>query len=175
MIDYQKLKIAHELCNESFDYHFTALFWCGSSIKLYLFENDNLLLTTSNLDDLITKLKELTQPKPKYDIGQTVFWIFNGKSIESAKITALPTEDIDYYMILKNDYHSAWKEDKLFASKEELIQLQIDYWLTMKEFNSTIVPNDTELVGECDHESDGIRYTHVKLHYYKCIKCGEFY
>ncbi len=79
MIDYEKLRLAHQMCHAYYVENDRQI-----SIELnFLTELVEYILyighmeddAFSNIDDLITKLESLIQPKPKYEVGQEVWFI----------------------------------------------------------------------------------------------------
>ena len=80
LIDYQKLKLAHKLSkNLSFiDWYIKDVFGKPDNYIVLAYEDEDGMLHAyefkhDEIDGLITKLSELTAPKPKYGLGQTVF------------------------------------------------------------------------------------------------------
>lgn len=176
----------------------------GKFWKYFLQVNDKRdIFEFYSIDDLITKLEELTQPKPKYKIGDKAWYLS-----DEYEPFLLFIEDIDYdsdvmYMDSNDNW---WHEEQLYPSRESLIDAQIEYWKGMKQ--EQIVPIeemkppfegevkgfrcfDDEAEGkECEHESDG-KYWVRNLgwasferldccpegmeRYKKCKKCGDFY
>lgn len=66
MIDYDKLKEAHELAASSERYHFNVMMGFETYIKFYLFSTDaGVVLETFDIEDLITELKELINLPPE--------------------------------------------------------------------------------------------------------------
>ncbi|MFQ2987905.1 hypothetical protein ACKJL9_06345 [Legionella pneumophila] len=189
MIDYEKLKLAHELANK-----LNVKLWVNIAINAeesYPFvawiNQCNSKHEIHCIDDLITKLKELTRPKPKYEIGQEIWVLVDNEPVKS-----------DIYRIIEKTFEYridpyGWiHEDNIYPSREALIDAQIEYWHSLKE---PVNPEDmrTEFEGEkiifrcfddemevnrCEHESDGISYRasdYGAIAHFKCKKCGEFY
>src|ERR1700735_72186 len=85
MIDYNKLKQAHELgaiLSNTIDYPvFIAVQQEerleGEICVLYTFRAAGDASIYRNIDDLIANLPPLTHPKPKYEVGQEVFYLFH--------------------------------------------------------------------------------------------------
>ena len=126
MINYEKLKECHELCRELGKYYFEVELGldCGL-VELYEKENPDLqfICNTESLDDLLQKLYELTEPEPRYKVGET-WWYLDGESQYLIPKSLLITEDN------QNHYRA---DDEWYPSKAELIQAQIDYWGSLKE------------------------------------------
>lgn len=178
MIDYDKLKQAHELAEKlkgSFrdiriDYclrigcdgtKYSYCYMCNDDFNgmKHEFESDS-------IEELIAKLRGLTEPKQDYKLG---WYLTDSNMIESVKCVAVGDGYAAHYEA-KNLAEAFGK--KLFPTKEVLIEAQIVYW---KSLHDALQHDLVKLkANECQHESDGKVYlTHpVK---YKCIKCGEFY
>lgn len=195
MIDYEKLKIANELCEKTDGYHF----FCDYSNRygvseITLCHKGRYIEDCSDIDDLINKLKELTQPKPKYEVGQEVFWLVSDIIYSGMVVCCKPNANrwkikIDDELIEIDDCH-------LYPSREALIDAQIEYWQSLKE---PVKPEDMhpkfegevkgfrcfddELeVRQCEHESESISSRGIIKSCegdinkpFKCKKCGEFY
>jgi len=195
MIDYEKLELAHELIEKL---HF------GKIVSQYsIHDGEEYILSSpnieshydycfTNLHDLIAKLKELTQPKPKYKVGEEVWLVGNfGKPI-TAKIVGIMGGDVDLAFKDGTCRYGAIKE--LYPTKSELIEAQIEYWTNLqKEFDvqyassaegqAKIREGMKQLIMECQHERD--ESEPPKLSHFtkedgcvfvkKCQKCGEFY
>ena len=139
MIDYDKLKLAHELaatyykqtslsvlCKHSFS------FGCYSHSPCVLYI-DKIEWLYQNIDDAVDKLTELTQhdkPKPKYEAGQEV-WHLHHDDIQESKIIELdlcPEEMYRKEKLLYRLESGLWLEEQLYPSREALIDAQIEYW-----------------------------------------------
>lgn len=136
MIDYDKLKLAHELAEKLSIYleiqtrtlanhRLPADFCCkvvvdGDELEFYCF------------DDLITKLKELTQdkPKPKYGIGQEVWHLGDEFVPESGKVIDIDLSSDEMYLVEENNGDGVgwWVEERLYPSLENLLGAMVDYW-----------------------------------------------
>ncbi len=156
MIDYEKLKIAEELCEKNDGYYFkiTVDSSCGLGRPL-LCNKDSYDEDFNNIDDLIAKLQELSKPEPKYKVGQTVYICINDNII-SFVINEI-IKDIDYFYIFytdEGDYiddgrsFDQYIEDELYPSREALIQAKIDYWKHLKQEH-------------CEHCYSSMRYESV--------------
>lgn len=140
MIDYEKLKKAHELANK-LESPYYAEFIMSAYHNEYTINNSEspayeiAFFITESLDNFITKLQELTMSKPKYKIGDKV-WHLN----DEYEPSLLFIEDIDYdsdamYMDSNDNW---WHEEQLYPSRESLIDAQIAYWTALKQ--EQIVP-----------------------------------
>lgn len=153
MIDYEKLKIAHELavkynpdclvsvtfysnCFTRFDYR-VELHGCTEYF-------------TGDIDKLLIKLKELTQPEkptPKYEVGQEV-WVIDGENPIACSINDVRYKELDGFLYSDKDGFQ-WLESDLYPTRESLIEAQIEYWNRLKDH-----PADKLEKVECQHESD---------------------
>lgn len=172
MIDYDKLRTAHELADkidcicefDIFTNENASLFKINyERIDRYFHKHESYI----NIDNLITKLTELTQSKPKYEIGQEVWFIDCEDEIDKLIVGSIDSsgENNNYYY---SDQGGCVKDsDGLYLSREALIEAQIDYWKGMQLVQ-------IETIQECQHETE----TGKRLSYtgeFKCKKCGEFY
>lgn len=179
MIDYDKLKIAHEMAKKINQRVSVSVCYLVADDKptFVLDHCDSKNNVTSyNFDDLITKLKELTQPEPKYIDG----WVIDGfGNIEFWR--NMTQEDIE-----KNSL-------KVYPSRESLIDAQINYWYDLKmetvkdSLSKCVPPFEGEVRGfssltdkesnrqitSCYHESSDEFYF-LNMDKYMCIKCGEW-
>ncbi|CZH70961.1 TPA: hypothetical protein I9507_001785 [Legionella pneumophila] len=194
MIDYEKLKEAHELCYKlakqekslieiNYNHRVDHTGQASDTYSLYGVLGGG---HKFSLDGLITKLKELTKPKPKYEVGQEV-WNLYRPSQEPFNYRITEIIENNRYRIQtwkhKTD-HGICVENELYPSREALIDAQIEYWKGLKQ--DEIVPIedmrpkfegeikgfrcfDDELeVKRCEHEWEyGNRAT------YKCRTCGN--
>lgn len=206
MIDYDKLKIAHELADKYALMHEkrcelildTVM---GSINNSYCITfsydiNDSQVGKYYDIDNLIIKLRELTQSEPKYKIGEKVWTTSKDDlepvelSIESIKYSTI-TNTFNYSFL--NSFNSRG-EDELYPTKAALIDSQIEYWCSLIERAPSEMLHDHHLPQEdeycnvsgvklgkrekCDHVSDetGIALLcHPPIYQLKCKKCGEFY
>ncbi|MCW8457423.1 hypothetical protein OQJ16_07580 [Legionella pneumophila] len=145
----------------------------------------------------LNKLKELTAPKPKYQLGEIV-WLFNYEcnEIDCFKIDAISTKTLRYSgECCNSDFvYEEIPEKDLYPSREALIDAQIEYWKGLKQEH--VVPVDEmhsnfegEIKGfrcfdepkECEHEGESISSWGIIKSCkgdinkpYQCKKCGEF-
>lgn len=131
MIDYEKLNEAQKLIKNLsskgwyFNQYITKVFDENVEIQ----EVSYLLCNSSkydeefkSLDDLLQKLRELTEPEPKYKEA----W-YLGKESRLPKCT-LVKNDTGYQSCDKTDIEALGRH--MYDSKAELIQDQINYWLS---------------------------------------------
>lgn len=158
MIDYIKLKEAHELMlilsnNNGCSLRLT--FCDGKFWKYFLQINDKKDIFEFNcIDDLITKLKELTQTKPKYALGDIV-WLYDYSinEIQSFKIDAITLKTFKYSGNCIEDgfaYEEIAEKD-IYPSRDALIDAQIEYWKGLKQ--DKVVPveesQESKICPEC--------------------------
>jgi hypothetical protein len=142
MIDYEKLKIVCQLAEKlsrkdkwvTIEIEFTG----QNGLENYglTATNEACLYFGKKIDELITTLTELTQSKSKYEIGQEV-WLIDCDEICTAKIKY--HKDNDEYVLSDCktldgwDTGGNWKHpDKLYPTKQSLIDSQIEYWNKLK-------------------------------------------
>lgn len=144
MIDYDKLKLAVELAAKTNNYYFTIAFatFVNSPNKIEIcLEDAN---STSDgecvktLDKLIERLKELTQLKPKYGIGQLVWYA----DYHNSNGPIICDDIIDIYLserLFREKEYRVKTSDKdlperlFYPSREALIDAQIKYWTELRE------------------------------------------
>lgn len=155
MIDYTKLKTAHELCEKLLaqDGSTMTICICHTPLGYRYIVTDGRLQQQGfdGIDGVITKLKELTQSEPKYKVGQSVWAIAGGQ----------PTEYI---------YDDKIKDFDLYPTKAALIEAQIEYWQSQREPQTAgfaVTPDKLKslLREECEHDFRGN----------VCIKCNMHY
>ncbi len=155
-----------------------------------------------DIDDLIQKLQELSQPKTKYKVGDEV-WMIEYDEPKSFIIDSVC--GLKYYLY-KHDFGLV-KQSELYPTKSALIEAQIKYWIDelkklpefpsltgqcsvgcnenhrppfegpIKGFNH---PADNLEKVECQHEPEmdigkDDRPRYIKSKNPKCMHCGEFY
>lgn len=133
MIDYEKLKQAHELSLSSEEYWISAHFGIDEHGDYEIYDtNNNAISSFHNEEELLTKLIELTQPQLKYKVGQTVAYIDEENFpkefiIEDVCEFCIPS----YWESKENDI---WHlEEELYQTKQSLIEAQIEHWQSMLE------------------------------------------
>ena len=132
MFNYDKLKIAHELTEKidgfcEFTLYANALSanlfkinykkegWCWEHHECYL-----------NIDDLISKLTELTRTGPKYEVGQEVW--FNDFDKPCTHIVKEIVPGVNSVWL-----YDGGPEGAFFSTKQALIEHQIKYWQSLSE------------------------------------------
>lgn len=114
MIDYEKLRWAHELANKLNErISINVCYLVADNKPTFVLDHSDFKnnITSYNIDDLIAKLRELTQPKPKYIEG----WVIDGFG------------KMDYWTHM-NEEDIKEKDIIVYPSKEALIDAQIEYW-----------------------------------------------
>lgn len=184
MIDYEKLKIAHELAEKLeskyvFRHEIGGISYVYCILDVSLAQPNWIIFENTSIDVLIAKLTELTHPKTKYKVGDTVLFLSSGGCIGEGKIGGIDRySDKKYYITLEG-----WcRESELYPTKHALIEAQIEYWLnqlkdiegfseltgeyTLKTMSPTFEgkikgfshSKDKLQKFECEHETDGINY-----------------
>lgn len=137
MIDYDKLKKAEELANKIDCILEFVIYPLGGRANLYRLMYDRASLggfihsqSFVEIDDLIQKLTELTQPKPKYEVGQKVWYVNKAEKLQETQILDLSVQEstIDepfYYCCVSP---IPVPESILYPTKQDLIEAQIKYW-----------------------------------------------
>ncbi len=145
MIDYEKLRLAHELASK-LSTHYMVHGVGGKypdtchEFTLCSWSRDEDIICS--LDDLITKLESLTQPKPKYKSGDIVWFVEEGVTPVSAEIKQYRCIDNKISYIFQ-DYIPI-KESELYPTRQTLIEDQIAYWIN--ELKS--LPEFSKLTGQ---------------------------
>lgn len=193
MIDYEKLKRAHELASilsviDKYPVYISArLFHEFSMYRLQSRDiEDNEESHFEKIDDLITKLEELTKPEPKFKVGQKVWWFARGcdeQLVESLVTEVLNSDDGFSYLSRDMDDGGmgGHSESKLYPTREALIQSQIAHWQELLEPKASCCSihagGDEECKKECEHEPSASKWVSPAdmIEKFKCKKCGEFY
>lgn len=184
MIDYEKIKIALKLCEKLDSPKLVCEFRISDGETCYLlywFQLIPMDYTTYDIEKLLSKLTELTQPKPKYHIGQIV-WAHGLEFDMDECVIDKPNQFGGYFVTFKDGGKSNFSEDRLYPDKKDLIESQIEYWInqlkdiegfseltgeyTLKTMSPTFEgkikgfnhSEDKLEKVECDHETDGINY-----------------
>lgn len=161
MIDYEKLKKAIELSQKyGIEHNETSTLTCviyAHTNEYYEWQTySHPKFTTQKIDELLAKLEELTQPQPKYKVGQTVFLIWS----DAWEIREFLIRDMqylnshEYWQIegdLEKDNSSSCKifpEHLFYLTRQELIKSQITYW------KSILADEILENKPDIDYESD---------------------
>lgn len=131
MIDCEKLKMAHTLTSKI---HLgkLAMFYSEHDGVEYYFSyaeplDKNYYL---DIDDLIAKLRELTQPEAKYKVGDTIWFSNQHMAIDYLKIESIDIVENDIFY--RGNGCQVALSDKIYSSKNELIDAQIEKLRKMK-------------------------------------------
>jgi hypothetical protein len=135
MIDFEKIKKAINLAQmiskqESIYIHIDIQI--GDSDEFlsfgFLDPNEQYKYWFHNIDDLIAKLEELIKPESKYEVGQTIWFIDSENEICSLIIEHINFIDGIIHYCQNSKGWMLPESERLYSSKEALIQDQIDYW-----------------------------------------------
>jgi hypothetical protein len=128
MIDYKKLQIAHELAKETHQILRTNLVTFEDGHMGVYFNCSADKSCQEDLDGIIVRLTELTQPKPKYKVGDKV-WVYGWDE-------EITEDKIEKMVLNKNTWiYNDWIEEgyhRLYPTKQALIESQIEYWTKLK-------------------------------------------
>lgn len=127
MINYEKLKLAHELAEK-----------LGRQIH-YAYQNEELNhVAWVSLEDLFFEMEKAIKKYFKLKIGERVFTInYPGKEIIESEIIYIM--DNEFYLLKFEDgFTSSYKEHYIYKSKNELIESQLQYWSKQYEELNTI-------------------------------------
>lgn len=176
MIDYEKLKEAHELAKH-------AKIDLVTTVRT--FEDGDCRLSaaitggqhTNDMDGIISELKELTKPEPKYKIKQYVWLINDEDKPEQIYIIDIDACSDEMY---KDEYGNWWLEEQLYPSCQALIDAQIEYWTSLKSEETSTCSDDMSMSSisgcdeiKCEHETGTIAAGMLAKNLV-CVKCGEF-
>jgi len=177
MIDYDKLKLAHELIlkvDEKYAIATHAACTFDTYYRLYA-QNCDWFEDYESIDELIAKLEELTESKPKYKIGDIVWFVILAREWLGIETEIDAIDDNKYHVSYGHWMH----ENELYPTKAALIEAQIEYWISLREvqpgIKGTTGPMELYPPKECQHESDGSTWLLEMGKHMKCLKCGEFY
>ena len=142
MIDYEKLKIAHELFSqlpkdtEWYKLIITKNLLLHPNPPTYFWYEiicaDGLISTSYFIDDMITKLTELTQPKCRYKVGDVVWYDSYYGELRSLLIEEI--ELCEGECRLKNNSTGSFIcEDVAYESKNSLLDEKIKYLESLRE------------------------------------------
>lgn len=136
MIDYDKLKLAHQLCIKYNKNALVSVLFYSNNFTQYDFriEEDGITCyLTGDIDDLITKLRELTQPEPKYKIGDVVHFINHRLQINENTVESITSDERGIVLHFGKPTYGAIYEIDVYPTKAALIEAQIEYWLSLRE------------------------------------------
>jgi hypothetical protein len=170
MINYDKLKTAHELafklCQQTGMRVDVSIACVGDSEYIdyilidYESEDEDLF---STVDGLIQELTKRIKPEPKHKVGDEV-WYLDVPINEIYLSQVLKVRDREYVVDGDtNGTKSDFIESELYPTKEALIAAQIAHWQSLSE------PE------ECQHEPNGQTSLIGYPEAYKCKKCMVYY
>ena len=135
MIDYEKLRIAHELAEEWKKQTNTPATICichmlNNRYRYVLTDGKLHQEAFDDIGDLIAKLTELAQPPSKYKVGDEVWLLVSSDDRIYSYIIEKMFFDGEYWYC--EDTTWCIREKELYPSKESLIEAQIKYWESLK-------------------------------------------
>lgn len=139
MIDYDKLKHAHDLTEKYYE-QTKIMTWikiivpCISDLIGYQWTTlHDCLLKCEDIDELIAKLEEMTKPEQKYALNSTVYALdgFNG-IIELTIVRSYVTGIDTTITIYVTDLGARYAESELYPTREALIEAQVEYWQKLR-------------------------------------------
>ena len=196
MIDYEKLTEAHHICVGT-DLYVSAEFGHLGGVFIYILNKsqNRRLFETKDTDDLITKLKELTKPEPKYAVGETVWYLYSfGGGSQLAPYKSEVLEILSGGESVGTFRHEVLVDD-CYPTRGGLIKAQIMHWheLLLGEPKASCCSVHAGGYEECAREDDAHKKPEECVHEYQnnfgedsrpryvkaqkpmCKKCGEFY
>jgi len=196
MIDYEKLKEAHRLCQKYTNLSGLSVYLqiqFRDKVPLYNCHLDNKpseRIIDSDLDLIIKKLNYLMEKKPKYEIGHLLFWS-DGVNVNNHIVKKIEFDEAMQDYAYESDHYRSY-ENSSYLSAHEAIMAQIEYWKKQIDEGSEhvndakhylyprltpnfpcepIVWDNTKI---CKHEPDGNIYCSNPPQN-RCVKCGEYY
>lgn len=158
MIDYDKLKEAHELNKKNTDYIIRINLYPHTDLCFYaLYDlNSSEQIDCKNVDELIIKLKELTKPEPKYKLGDILFWsesnsIYLGEVINIDSSCATTCYFLDTGLVDCSQVYECY----LYPTSEALIDAQINYWTHLKNEELSTRSDDMSMTPPFEGEIKG--------------------
>lgn len=138
MIDYEKLKEAHEIACKSKNYWFKVDMGITSSIcPIIVDDNDSIIEYCDDIDELIAKLKELIElelPTSKYK-ARDELWTLTG-FCQPTKVILLHKSmpgNLWWVNIEGKLNGFSVEESNLYPTQQELIESQVKYWQSLKD------------------------------------------
>lgn len=138
-IDYDKLKVAHLLCDKLKFESFSFDMWYRREgpFFLFTFEDDEGMTNefeSTDIDDLIAKIKELATERHKYKVGDTVAYVDCMNLPQEFNIEGLCRFHLGSPVYWENKEDGVWHlESELYPSKESLVGAQIKHWMSLVE------------------------------------------
>lgn len=179
MIDYDKLKLAHELATKlNEDALISVQFW-SNEVHRYDYRLELHGITkylTGDIGLLIDHLLAITNPEPKYKFGDTVWSLKKrGKQGVMSGFVDNSDGDKDKYYVLYDGEGAYWQtENELYPSREALIDAQIDYWYKLK--GEAVKDSLSQCIPQFEGEIKGFNCQHDEYIAVSgktsCRKCG---
>lgn len=162
MIDYDKLKLAHELCfkvDRGIKHLVDVSTFSGNIVNRFYLMHLGTEEACDGIDDLIDKLHELTRPKPKYEVGAEIFCLKkHGLLGFMLGIIQNYQEETGNYYATFSGFGGYWLgPQEIYPTKQSLIEAQIEYWNKMNcadgrhqdcEEDNTCIWCEKELIDE---------------------------
>lgn len=102
---------------------------------------------------MIAKIKELTAPKLKYQVRDKVFCVaMNGEVSECEVLERSVYDNGEYLVEFPDHYRAIFTEDRMFPTKEQLFNFQIDYWTDLKIKEISTRSDAVSLIDRTDDE-----------------------
>ena len=177
MIDYEKLKLSFELAekltkpaslclNVGYGGIESVYGVLNYDYNLLEVKHDGVFKFTC-IEHLIGKLQELTKPKPKFKVGDTL-WLVAKNDIKSFSVDEINI--MNGVFIYEDKYWSA-EEKNLYPTRESLIEAQIKRWQSMLHETYSVSESSKSIDDKnpCDH------IFVLLADDPECIKCGIAY
>lgn len=152
MIDYDKLRVAHELVEkyrETNNHEISIEINFTSNLTEYLLHTDGQDSDAfSCVDNLIQKLQELTQSKAKYSKKDFIWVLDDSNRASHKKIIGHRWDEYEKEYVCEltdSTGEPYWiTENSLYPTKSALIEAQIEYWVNQLKG----IPEFSKLTGE---------------------------
>ena len=148
MIDYEKLKLAHDLAKEKGIYLQTNVATYSDGYQEIPSDGKIKGKYFSTLDELIAILKDTKQPEPKYKINDQVWFINDEYKCQPLQITKIEYDQNMEKITYCDMDNCWWTDEQIYPTKLKLIEAQIEYWEKLKyeENNGPSFVCDPELL-----------------------------
>lgn len=134
MIDYEKLKLAHELATKWNEHALISVQFWSNKFDRYDYRLELHGVTewlTGDIGLLIEHLLEIAHPPPKYKVGD-IIWFNWMDEMQSDTVREVFLSAKYEWLYDTERYHHV-KERLAYTSRYALIDAQIDYWNSLKE------------------------------------------
>jgi hypothetical protein len=199
MIDYEKLKLAHELAGKLIKPASLCInITYGDIGRIFGVLNYDYDLLTVQYDGeykftcvehLIGKLQSLLKTEPKYKVGHKIWYVNDENEPEEFIISTIDQNAFNEHLYQDKE-GSWWLESMCYPTRQALIEHQIEYWQSLRKeqrdidrklydesgIRKAIKNMNLEcLVGDCQHEPNLYGFLASNPPRFLCKKCGEFY